>query len=82
MSAGLFCTLLWLPEGILFTFMTLANRSVLEVFDLGTENKWVFLALLLEVEGMMSFLSQTDGRPYHPALDYFLWAHGETPAEE
>lgn len=72
MNTGFFCTLPWLLEGNLFTFITLSIRSILQVFDLGTENKWVFLALLFEVEGMMSLLSQTDRTPYHPALDYFL----------
>lgn len=73
MNAGLFCTLPCLLEGNLFSFMTLSNSwSILQEFDLGTENKWAFLALLFEVQGMISVLSQTGGRPYHPALHYFL----------
>lgn len=72
MNAGLFCTLPWLLEGNVFTWMSLSTRSTLQVFDLGTENKWAFLALLFDMQGMMSILPQIDGRPYHPALDYFL----------
>lgn len=39
MNVGHFCTLLWLLEANLFTFLTLSIRSTLQVFDLGTQKK-------------------------------------------
>jgi len=65
-------SLLWLLEGNLFTLLTLASRSILQIVDLGTENKMsISTTDICEVEGTVYILSKEERTPYYSVLDFF-----------